>query len=161
MPDHLVGDPQRWRQVLTNLVGNAIKFTDQGEVVLRLELDGRWGDQLRLRGSVRDTGIGIAADKQELIFKSFVQADSSTTRRFGGTGLGLAITSQLVDMMGGRMWVESQPGQGSTFYFQVMFQVATDAADAADVVLPDFAGRPALVVDDNLSQPTRAGPHAR
>jgi PAS domain S-box-containing protein len=151
VPDNLIGDQQRWRQILTNLVGNAIKFTEVGEVVVRLELEGRWGDQLRLRGSVRDTGIGIAADKQASIFESFVQADSSTTRRFGGTGLGLAITCQLIDMMGGRIWVESQPGAGSTFHFLVMLQVAQDAAETVDRQLPDYAGRAALVVDDNCT----------
>ncbi|HEY5313439.1 MAG TPA: response regulator, partial [Pirellulales bacterium] len=151
VPDKLIGDQQRWRQVLTNLVGNAIKFTEQGEVVVRLELDGRWGDQLRLRGSVRDTGVGIAPDKQSTIFESFVQADSSTTRRFGGTGLGLAITFQLVDMMGGRIWVESQPGAGSTFHFLIMFQAAEESAEAGDRPLAAFADRPALVVDDNLT----------
>ncbi len=124
VPDALTGDPLRLRQILVNLLGNAIKFTDRGEVVLSISpapMDGDAGDIVRLRFAVRDTGIGIAEEKQQQIFEAFTQADSSTTRRFGGTGLGLTISSRLVEQMGGKLKVESEPGQGSTFSFVVAF----------------------------------------
>jgi PAS domain S-box-containing protein len=127
IPDGLVGDPVRLRQVLLNLLGNAVKFTDVGEVILRVE-----GEPTRngvdLHFSVRDTGIGIPADRQKLIFEAFTQADNSTTRKYGGTGLGLTITSRLVDLMGGRIWVESQPGAGSIFHFNAPFTLGAGAA---------------------------------
>ncbi|HKQ61784.1 MAG TPA: ATP-binding protein, partial [Candidatus Polarisedimenticolaceae bacterium] len=112
VPETLVGDPMRLRQVVLNLVGNAIKFTSEGEIVVRVA-----PDPGGLHVAVRDTGIGVARDKQAQIFEAFAQADSSTTREYGGTGLGLAICRQLVERMGGRIWVESEPGRGSTFHF--------------------------------------------
>jgi PAS domain S-box-containing protein len=121
VPDGLNGDPGRLRQIVINLVGNAIKFTEQGEVGAGVELGEASGEpgagEIELHFTVRDTGIGIPADKQQLIFGAFAQADPSTTRRFGGTGLGLTISSRLVEMMGGRIWVESEVGVGSTFHF--------------------------------------------
>ncbi|HEX7069539.1 MAG TPA: ATP-binding protein, partial [Rhodothermales bacterium] len=117
VPDVLRGDPTRLRQVLVNLVGNAIKFTESGEVVGRVELVSDSPDGIELHFSVRDTGIGIAPEKRDLIFEAFEQADTSTTRRYGGTGLGLVITRRLVELMGGRIWVDSEVGVGSTFHF--------------------------------------------
>jgi signal transduction histidine kinase/ActR/RegA family two-component response regulator len=123
VPALLIGDPGRLRQIIVNLVGNAIKFTEQGEVVLRVELGAgnSVGDTVHI--SVADTGIGIPADKQAAIFDSFAQADASTTRKFGGTGLGLSIASQLTRLMGGRIWVESQVGVGSSFHVEIPFQL--------------------------------------
>ena len=115
--DFLEGDPGRLRQVILNLAGNAIKFTNEGEILLKVEKKEETSEYVELLFSVKDTGIGIPEDKLDLIFEPFSQADSSTTREFGGTGLGLAITSQLVDLMGGKIWVESQVGVGSTFFF--------------------------------------------
>jgi PAS domain S-box-containing protein len=121
VPEFLVGDPMRLRQILVNLVGNAIKFTEHGEIVIDVETQQISPESVELRFQVQDSGIGIADDKQAMIFESFTQADSSTTRKYGGTGLGLAITSRLVDLMGGRIWVESVPGRGSTFNFTAKF----------------------------------------
>src|SRR5205814_5522629 len=104
-----------------NLVGNAVKFTDQGEVVMRVEEESRGKGAIVLHFSVRDTGIGIAPEKQKLIFGAFQQADTSMTRRYGGTGLGLAISSQLVEMLGGRIWVESELGKGTALHFTARF----------------------------------------
>jgi signal transduction histidine kinase len=121
LPAVVIGDPARLRQILINLAGNALKFTEHGEVAIRLALDADQADlavgEMRLAGSVCDTGIGIATDKQRAIFDAFTQADSSMTRRFGGTGLGLAITRRLVDLMGGTIGVESAPGEGARFWF--------------------------------------------
>jgi CheY-like chemotaxis protein/anti-sigma regulatory factor (Ser/Thr protein kinase) len=120
IPKAMRGDPQRLRQVLLNLLGNAVKFTSRGSVTLRVRpMRDDTARQDVLQISVTDTGIGIPADKQEVIFDTFTQADSTTTRRFGGTGLGLAISRQLIDMMGGRIWVESEVGRGSTFFFSL------------------------------------------
>jgi signal transduction histidine kinase/ActR/RegA family two-component response regulator len=124
VPARLIGDPGRWRQIVVNLVGNAIKFTERGEVVVRVELGARDSNGDTLHVSVADTGIGIAAENQAAIFDSFAQADASTTRKFGGTGLGLSIASQLTRLMGGRIWVESRPGVGSTFHVTIPFQLA-------------------------------------
>ncbi len=121
VPDALVGDWLRVRQILANLLTNAIKFTRDGEVVVRVRRERVAGDEAVLRFSVSDTGIGIPEAKHQAVFEPFVQADSSTTRRYGGTGLGLSIASRLVSMMGGRMWMKSAPGQGSTFHFAVPF----------------------------------------
>jgi two-component system sensor histidine kinase/response regulator len=124
VPDALLGDPHRLRQVLTNLLGNAVKFTSKGEVVLRVELDDREApdsESVRLRCSVRDSGIGIPASRQHAIFEAFTQVDGSSTRRYGGTGLGLTIAADLVALMGGRLWVNSEEGLGSTFTFLATF----------------------------------------
>ena len=121
VPDILAGDPERLHQVLTNLVENAIKFTEQGEIIVRVELQSAKADEVCLVFSVKDTGIGIDQKKLDAIFESFAQADSSTTRKYGGTGLGLTISRALVDMMGGRIWVESDPNKGSEFYFTAKF----------------------------------------
>src|SRR4029077_5094843 len=121
VPDGLIGDPVRLRQILVNLVANAIKFTERGEVVVRVDKDEITAEKVHLHFTVRDTGIGIPPEKQRTIFQAFTQADGSTTRKYGGTGLGLTISPQLVELMGGNMWVESHPGQGSTFHFIVPY----------------------------------------
>ena len=153
VPAVLVGDPGRLRQVLVNLTGNAIKFTERGEVVVSVAVERQTPDATWLRFSTRDTGIGIAADKQPLMFRAFEQADSSTTRRYGGTGLGLAICARLVALMGGRIWVDSEPGVGSTFHFTARFAAACASAEpvpAAETVA-HLDGLPVLVVDDNAT----------
>lgn len=152
VPDELLGDPTRLRQILTNLVANAIKFTPRGEVVVRAEKEADFDGAVALRISVADTGIGIPPEKQEHIFKSFVQVDSSTTREYGGSGLGLAIAKQLVDRMEGRIWVESAPGRGSTFHFTVRLGVGR-GKQARRQAIADLRLRnlPVLVVDDNAT----------
>ncbi len=129
-PLHLKGDPGRLRQVLINLLGNAAKFTREGEIEARVELQEKTAQQATLLFSVRDTGIGIPPESQPRIFDSFVQADGSTTRQFGGTGLGLAIVKKLVEMMQGRIWLESESDKGSTFYFTAVLQIGATAGDA-------------------------------
>ncbi|MGD0920158.1 MAG: PAS domain S-box protein [Terriglobia bacterium] len=152
VPRDLVGDPGRLRQILVNLAGNAIKFTERGEVVVRVEIQSQTEAGVDLHFAVTDTGIGIPREKQQLIFEAFAQADASTTRKYGGTGLGLTITSQLVKMMGGRIWVDSKPGQGSTFHFTAHFGLAPAPtkphALRETVCLRDM---PVLVVDDNAT----------
>jgi PAS domain S-box-containing protein len=128
VPTRLVGDPLRLSQVLTNLTSNARKFTEQGDIVVSTELVRLQGNDVTLRFAVRDSGIGMTAEQMARLFQPFSQADDSTTRRFGGTGLGLAISRQLVEMMGGRIWVDSQPGRGSTFTFEAKFELASDAS---------------------------------
>jgi len=155
VPAVLVGDPMRVRQVLLNLIGNAVKFTDKGFVEVSAEAELRCAARGELQVVVRDTGIGIAPAQQALIFQPFHQADGSTSRRFGGTGLGLAICARLLDMMGGHIWVESQPGEGSTFHFTANFTVPAVAADAAPPAPPAPPGSPpaglhVLLVEDNL-----------
>ncbi|HKV38985.1 MAG TPA: ATP-binding protein, partial [Blastocatellia bacterium] len=125
VPEIAVGDPARLRQVLVNLIGNAIKFTHTGEVTLTVENEKTENGRVTLHFTVRDTGIGIAPEKQKLIFDAFSQADASTTRIFGGTGLGLAISTRLVALMGGRIWVESEPGRGSKFHVIVPLGIGT------------------------------------
>jgi CheY-like chemotaxis protein len=147
VPSSLVGDPLRLRQILVNLVGNAIKFTEKGHVLVAIRREPDHEEPGMLRFSVTDTGIGIAPEHQEAIFEAFSQADGSTTRKFGGTGLGLAISSTLVSMMHGRIWVESAPGDGSTFSFTASFGVGPDATSSRERRLP--AGLKVLVVDDN------------
>jgi signal transduction histidine kinase/DNA-binding response OmpR family regulator len=129
VPEQVIGDLTRLRQILVNLIGNAIKFTEAGEVTVRVQCVQRDSDRAVLQFTVTDTGIGIPVEKQGAIFEAFTQADGSTTRRFGGTGLGLTICSRLVDMMGGRIWVESVPGQGSTFRFTTSFALDPEKED--------------------------------
>ena len=151
VPVTVTGDPLRLRQVLLNLLGNAIKFTSQGEVVVRVEAQIPAGREIPLHFQVIDTGIGIPKDRQKDIFDAFAQADGSSTRKYGGTGLGLTISSRLVEMMGGRIWVESEPGQGSNFHFVVRLGLASDSAPLASPSLrsSDLRDLPVLVVDDN------------
>jgi PAS domain S-box-containing protein len=152
VPEALVGDAGRLRQVLLNVLGNAVKFTTEGEVVLRVSVEAAAGPRIQLHFSVVDTGIGIPPEKQQQIFHAFTQADSSTTRRYGGTGLGLAIARRLVDLMGGRMWVESEVGRGSTFHFTASFDRPLAAATAPVPHQPRaLDGLRVLVVDDNAT----------
>ncbi|MDQ3302229.1 MAG: PAS domain S-box protein, partial [Actinomycetota bacterium] len=148
VPTALRGDPGRVRQILTNLLGNAIKFTDEGEVVLKIELAEDLDDSVKIQFSISDTGIGMSVEQQRRLFQSFTQADTSTTRKYGGTGLGLAISKQLVDIMGGDIDVESAPGAGSTFCFTLRFVRQSGPAAPRNPV-GDLAGLKVLVVDDN------------
>jgi len=150
IPVRLCGDVGRLRQVLVNLVGNALKFTEAGEVVVSVKLDAQDDSAVRLLFSVRDTGIGIPEEKLEAIFHPFVQVDSSLTRRYGGTGLGLAITNRLVELLHGRLWVESHPGQGSTFYFTCQFGRTSEDTGTAELPANLREAR-VLVVDDNAT----------
>ncbi|PQO38779.1 histidine kinase [Blastopirellula marina] len=149
VPDELAGDAGRLRQIVVNLVGNAIKFTEHGEVVMKVENESFSGNMLTLHFSVRDTGIGISPEKQVQIFDAFTQADASTTRQYGGTGLGLAICSQLTKMMGGRIWVESEPGSGSTFHFTAKFKRSEKQLDSKPAAFDTLYDLRVLVVDDN------------
>jgi PAS domain S-box-containing protein len=162
VPSRLVGDPIRLQQIFVNLLGNAVKFTDEGEVVFSVQTVSRENSAgakdssqdgsrpIELLFSVRDTGIGIRPERQEKIFENFTQADASTTRRYGGTGLGLSISKRLVEMMGGRIWLESEPGRGSTFFFTSRFGVQEDVSVSESA--RELRGFKALVVDDNASQ---------
>jgi signal transduction histidine kinase/AmiR/NasT family two-component response regulator len=156
VPDILRGDSTRLRQILLNLVGNAVKFTDHGEVFVMVEREQaelRTNDSIALHCVVSDTGIGIPEDKQQIIFESFVQADGSMTRRYGGTGLGLSICSQLVALMGGRIWVDSRPGNGSSFHFTVRLQIegGVSAGDKPPELLIKKTDAPlrVLLAEDN------------
>jgi len=150
VPDHLCGDPARLRQIVINLVGNSIKFTDTGEISVRVTVESRGADTLTLHFAVADTGIGIPPEKRGIIFQAFSQADSFTSRRYGGSGLGLTISSRLVGLMGGRMWVESEVGEGSTFHFTLKLALAEQPATSAVILKPAaLENIPALVVDDN------------
>jgi signal transduction histidine kinase/CheY-like chemotaxis protein len=152
VPDAVVGDPGRLRQILINLIGNAIKFTERGEVVVRIELETQSCNEVYLHFTVQDTGIGIPAAKQHLIFEPFTQADGSTTRHYGGTGLGLAISTQLVHLMGGRIWVDSEVGKGSVFHFMARFGMQSVRAVVPAPVEPvRVQGLPVLVVDDHTA----------
>jgi signal transduction histidine kinase/DNA-binding response OmpR family regulator len=167
VPDAIVADPHRLRQVLTNLVGNAIKFTERGEVVVAVDLVDRGSPRAdsdraqaaihdpesgrELHFSVRDTGVGVPAEKQETIFRAFEQADTSTTRKYGGTGLGLTITRRLVEMMGGQLWVESTPDHGSTFHFTIAAGRATARRTRRPAPLDALRELAVLVVDDNAT----------
>jgi PAS domain S-box-containing protein len=151
-PAHVTGDPDRLRQILINLVNNAIKFTESGEVVIHADVADRDARHVTMKFSVRDTGLGIPADRLDRLFKSFSQVDASTTRKYGGTGLGLAIVKQLAELMGGTVGVESTPGQGSTFWFTARFAVVANDHPARSCTLADsFKGLRILAVDD---QPT-------
>ncbi|WP_129353991.1 response regulator [Sorangium cellulosum] len=176
VPEALVGDPLRLRQVLVNLVSNAVKFTDAGEILVRATIDARapappegeagadrhslptlyageaLGDTVVLHVHVIDTGIGIAPDKQRLVFDAFAQADGSTTRKYGGTGLGLTICARLVEMMGGRIWIESELGKGSTFHFTLKLRALEGAARSRRLQIPrELIGTRVLIADDNAT----------
>jgi signal transduction histidine kinase/DNA-binding response OmpR family regulator len=150
VPDGVVGDPVRFKQVLVNLVSNAIKFTNQGEIVVECAMRQPGTDSAVLHFQVRDTGIGIPQDKLGTIFEAFTQADNSTTRRFGGTGLGLTICKRLVDMMGGEIWAESKEGEGSTFHFTLQLGLATGETSPAPPLV-SLQGQHVLIVDDNAT----------
>ena len=151
VPDMVMGDPGRLRQILVNLVGNAIKFTDEGEVALKVQLELEEGNRVRLHFVVSDTGIGIAQNKLESIFESFAQADTSTTREYGGTGLGLTISRRLIELMGGTIWIESELGVGSHFHFTLLLDRSEAKPATGDGTVPQemLAGVRVLVIDDN------------
>jgi two-component system, sensor histidine kinase and response regulator len=150
VPDHLVGDLGRLRQVLVNLVGNSIKFTERGEVVVEAEKESEQDGRAIIHFRIRDTGIGIPKDKQNAIFEAFTQADGSITRKYGGTGLGLTITKRLVELMGGEIWVESEPGKGSTFHFTTRFGISSKQEEIQEILNPEvLRDSLVLVVDDN------------
>ena len=151
VPDAVVGDPGRLRQILINLVGNAIKFAAKGQVEVRVEVAWRHQDKVSLHFEVADTGIGIPPEKQQLIFEAFAQADGSMSRRFGGTGLGLAICSRLVQMMDGRMWVASEVGMGSTFHFTACFSVPRSRTAPPPAEPKCLENLPVLAVDDSVT----------
>ena len=150
VPEYANGDPTRLRQVITNLLGNAVKFTEQGEITLSAHISQATDEQLQLHVAIRDTGIGIAADAQNRIFEGFTQADGSTTRRYGGTGLGLTLSREIVTQMQGELWLESTPGQGSTFHFSARLKPAT-SPEALFVPNEDLDGLHLLIVDDNAT----------
>lgn len=149
VPRVVIGDSHRIRQIIVNLVGNAIKFTEQGEVVLDVNLVEPGDGEAKLHFVVSDTGIGISKKQQETIFQAFEQADTSMTRRFGGTGLGLAISSRLVQLMGGKLWVESEQDVGSQFHFELTFPLGDESSEVANVTPVHVRGSRALVIDDN------------
>ncbi|HVK59330.1 MAG TPA: response regulator, partial [Candidatus Kapabacteria bacterium] len=150
IPEFLLGDPLRLGQILTNFVNNAVKFTEQGEIRLEIELLERTGEKVQLKFSVKDTGIGMTREQAAKLFQPFTQADMSTTRKHGGTGLGLTICRRLVELMGGRVWLESEPGVGSTFSFTVWLGVAPTKVSSG--AFPDRLARlRVLVVDDNTT----------
>jgi PAS domain S-box-containing protein len=150
VPDVVRGDSNRLRQIVINLIGNAIKFTDRGEVALNVYVDAEEGDNRIVRFTVSDTGIGIPPEKQKLIFQPFAQADNSTTRKYGGTGLGLTISKRLVGLMGGKMWVESEVGRGTQFHFTVRLQTSEQPIEVGTIAPPEtLRGVKVLIVDDN------------
>jgi PAS domain S-box-containing protein len=151
VPPTLMGDPLRLGQVLINLTNNSVKFTEAGEVVVSADVLEQSEDQITLEFSVHDTGIGMTPEQQGRLFQSFSQADTSTTRKYGGTGLGLAISKQLVEMMGGKIWVESEPGKGSTFKFTAVLQKGAEQKARSHEPTPDLRGMRVLVVDDNTT----------
>jgi signal transduction histidine kinase/CheY-like chemotaxis protein/HPt (histidine-containing phosphotransfer) domain-containing protein len=147
IPPNLVGDPLRLGQILINLVNNAVKFTERGEVLVTVAAEEHLADRIKVRFSVRDSGIGMTPEQSARLFQAFAQADMSTTRKYGGTGLGLSISKRLVEMMEGTIWAESKVGEGSTFHFTAWFGIGSDQKRKRFV--PDLAGIRALVVDDN------------
>ena len=147
IPPNLVGDPLRLGQILINLVNNAVKFTERGEVLVAVAAEEHLADRVKVRFSVRDSGIGMTPEQSAGLFQAFAQADTSTTRKYGGTGLGLSISKRLVEMMEGTIWAESKPGEGSTFHFTAWFGIGSDQKRKRFV--PDLAGIRAMVVDDN------------
>jgi two-component system, sensor histidine kinase and response regulator len=149
VPHLLVGDPGRLRQILTNLIGNALKFTHRGEISIMVEMAEDLGESVKIRFLVKDTGIGIPDDKQDEIFDSFTQVDGSTTRQYGGTGLGTTISRQLTELMGGEIGIESREGEGSTFLFTAIFARQTEKEVDAGSEKPDLNGLTVLVVEDN------------
>jgi PAS domain S-box-containing protein len=151
VPNFLVGDPLRLNQILVNLGNNAIKFTEQGEIVLTTKVIESSHDKVTLQFSMRDSGIGMTEEQRAKLFQAFSQADTSTTRKYGGTGLGLTISKRLVNMMGGEIWVESEPGQGTTFSFTADFGLGKERVKKRFVPTPDLRGLKVLVVDDNAT----------
>jgi signal transduction histidine kinase/DNA-binding response OmpR family regulator len=151
VPETVLGDPGRLRQILLNLVGNAVKFTERGEVLVQVDLDGETADDVDLHFAVRDTGIGIPAEKQTSIFEAFAQADGTTTRKYGGTGLGLTIATKLVAMMSGQISVESVAGSGTTFHFTARLQRGLEVVEDIPRDLAPLRGLAVLVVDDNAT----------
>ena len=149
IPDVFIADPERLRQILSNLVGNAVKFTQKGEIIVRANVEISASQEAMLHFSVQDTGVGIPADRHHSIFEAFVQADGSTTRNYGGTGLGLAICSRLTHLMGGKIWVESSPSQGSQFYFTVRARLGDQTKRRLPASPEALARMRALIVDDN------------
>ncbi len=150
VPDVVCGDSNRLRQIIVNLVGNAIKFTEQGEVGLNVKVEAEYADNLTLHFTVSDSGIGIPPEKQHLIFQPFAQADNSTTRKYGGTGLGLTITRRLVELMGGTIWVESEVGHGTSFHFTACLKRSENPIEVETIAPPGaLRGVKVLVVDDN------------
>ena len=151
VPINLIGDPTRFRQVIVNLIGNSIKFTEEGEIELHVGVDKLTSRRARLHVFIRDTGIGVSEEKKKIIFDSFTQADGSTTRKYGGTGLGLTISEKLLELMYGEIWVESEVGKGSIFHFTAEFDLQIGHQPISAVVGDDLEGLSVLVVDDNTS----------
>ncbi|HTI50824.1 MAG TPA: ATP-binding protein, partial [Planctomycetaceae bacterium] len=151
VPDRVLGDPTRLRQVLVNLVGNAIKFTANGEILVRVHPESREGDGMLLHVTVTDTGIGIPAEKQGRLFQPFEQVDNSMARRYGGSGLGLAISARLVELLGGQIWLESSAGRGSTFHFTMRIRLADPTAPSFASEEPGLCGTRVLIVEDNAT----------
>ena len=151
VPRSLVGDPLRLGQILTNLTNNAVKFTEQGEIVISITLLKVESDKAELQFSVKDTGIGLTQQQIGKLFKEFSQADTSTTRKFGGTGLGLTISKRLTEMMDGKIWIESEPGKGSNFIFTGVFGMKSQEDEPSLIISEDLQGKKVLIVDDNAS----------
>lgn len=151
IPEILMGDPLRLSQIFTNLVNNATKFTEKGDITLRVELEEMNGNNARLAFSVKDTGIGMTPEQQNRLFNTFTQADGSTTRKYGGTGLGLVISKSLVELMGGKLQVESKSGEGTRFFFTITLPVAPQAGEPKWKSVRNFAGKNILLIDDNAN----------
>jgi len=151
VPTVVYGDHVKLRQAITNLLGNALKFTEEGEVALEIGLDETTGNSSNILFSIRDTGIGVPPDKHDAIFEDFVQADGSTTRKYGGTGLGLAITKKIIELMGGRIWIESEPGTGSTFHFTAVLEHSRQHEFVHAVTTPDLQELKVLIIDHHAT----------